>query len=213
MKVGIIGGSFNPIHFGHLRMAEDMRETLGLSKVIFVPAKIPPHKEKKHIISASHRFNMVAIALSANPWFEISDIEIKREGISYSIDTINLLKKQFEDTTNLYLLMGMDSFREIHTWKNYEKLFTICNIAVMTRPGVCMESMDKMFPKDLVSAFHNLSHTEFCHRNGFRVEFVNTTFLDISAHKIRGEIAKGKSVKYLLPPEVEGYIYQNGLYK
>ncbi|MEI9477177.1 MAG: nicotinate-nucleotide adenylyltransferase [Deltaproteobacteria bacterium] len=132
-RIGLFGGTFNPIHLGHLRGAEDIRESFGLDRVVFLPAAIPPHKLRDDVIEPRPRLEMVKLATLANPFFSVSDVEIERSGKSYSIDTLRYFRERQPDS--FFFILGMDAFVEIETWKEYQKLFSLCNFIVMARPG------------------------------------------------------------------------------
>lgn len=194
MRVGIFGGTFNPPHIGHLIVAEFIREEAKLDKIIFIPCAIPPHKQNQEylsqIASPHHRLEMVKIAIRNNPFFEVSDIEIKRGGVSYTVDTVSYLVDEFPDYT-FYLLIGADQFKELHTWKNPDEIVKKVHLLVFNRYGYTI-------PESKFSQF---------------ADFITIPNIDISASAIRNRVRSGKSVKYLVPFEIEEYIYANGLYK
>lgn len=209
-KIGLFGGTFNPIHIGHLRGAEEIRELFNLSEIIFIPSSIPPHKKPDELIDAQHRFEMVRRAISNNPFFLINDIEIKRPGKSYSIDTINYFKKRSDDI--FYFILGGDAFAEIETWKDFQNLFSLCNFIIMTRPGAKGENLT--LPNSIQHLFkYDKNIGGWRHESGNVLYFKEITFLDISSTKVRELIEKGKSIKYLIPSQVEEYIKAHGLYK
>lgn len=211
-KVGLFGGTFNPIHFGHLRGAEEVREAFELEEIIFIPASLPPHKVSEKIAEARYRLEMVRLAISENPFFALSDIEIKRPGKSYTIDTIRYFKENF--LWNLYFILGSDAFEEIETWKEYQTLFTLCDFIVMVRPGLELHSFTSRLPTSLRDHFRpGGDNARWIHSSGHSLFFKEITFLDISSTKIRENIALGRSVRYLLPPGVESYIKECGLYR
>jgi nicotinate-nucleotide adenylyltransferase len=211
-RVGLFGGTFNPIHLGHLRGAEEIREAFDLEEVIFIPSSIPPHKVSEGVIEAKYRLEMVRLAISENPYFSLSDIELKRPGKSYSIDTIQYFRETYPWT--LYFILGSDAFVEIETWKQYQTLFTLCDFIVMVRPGVQGNSLTSRLPSSLRTHFHpEGKEGRWIHSSGHCLFFKEITFLDISSTKIREAIAHGKSVKYLLPPAVERYIKECELYR
>lgn len=211
-KVGLFGGTFNPIHFGHLRGAEEVREAFELEEIIFIPASLPPHKVSEKIAEARYRLEMVRLAISENPFFALSDIEIKRPGKSYTIDTIRYFKENF--LWNLYFILGSDAFEEIETWKEYQTLFTLCDFIVMVRPGLELHSFTSRLPTSLRDHFRpGGDNARWIHSSGHSLFFKEITFLDISSTKIREHIAQGRSIRYLLPPGVESYIKECGLYR
>jgi nicotinate-nucleotide adenylyltransferase len=208
-KIGLFGGTFNPIHLGHLRGAEEIREAFGLQEVIFIPAALPPHKMTKEIIQARHRLEMVKRATRKNSQFSTSDIELRRPGKSYSIDTIRYFRDKLEDS--LYFILGRDAFVEIETWKDFQNLFSLCNFIIMVRPGSMQASP---LPGSLAPAFrYDQGVSGWVHGSGNLVFLKEINFLDISSTKVRELVERGGSIKYLVPPEVEAYIEKHGLYR
>jgi nicotinate-nucleotide adenylyltransferase len=211
-RIGLFGGTFNPIHLGHLRGAEDIRESFGLDRVVFLPAAIPPHKLRDDVIEPRPRLEMVKLATLANPFFSVSDVEIERSGKSYSIDTLRYFREGQPDS--FFFILGMDAFVEIETWKEYQKLFSLCNFIVMARPGSGKPPPSSQLPDVLVSSFHyDQKGRVWLHESGHTLHVKEITFLDISSTRIRELVEKGKSVKYLVPPDVEVYIRTHGLYQ
>jgi nicotinate-nucleotide adenylyltransferase len=210
-RIGLFGGTFNPVHLGHLRGAEEIREAFGLREVVFIPAALPPHKMTETIIAAHHRLEMVKLATQKNPYFSASDVEIKRSGKSYSIDTIHYFRERYRES--LFFIMGSDAFVEIETWKEFHHLFSLCNFIVMTRPGSQRASSPSSLPATLIPAFrYDPGAGAWIHASGYTLFFKEISFLDISSTRIRELVEKGKSVKYLIDPEVEAYIQSHGLY-
>jgi nicotinate-nucleotide adenylyltransferase len=208
-RIGLFGGTFNPIHLGHLRGAEEVREAFGLQKVIFIPAALPPHKMTEEIIQAHHRIEMVKRAIRKNPQFSVSNVELKRPGKSYSIDTIRYFSGRFDDS--LYFVLGRDAFVEIETWKDFQNLFSMCNFIIMVRPGLKQGSP---LPGALAPAFrYDQGASGWVHGSGNMVFLKEINFLDISSTKVRQLVEKRESIKYLVPPEVEAYIEKHGLYR
>lgn len=211
-RIGLFGGTFNPIHLGHLRGAEEIREAFNLQEVIFIPAAIPPHKVNEEIIEAHHRLEMVRLATLTNSYFSTSNIELQRPGKSYSIDTIRYFLEGYQDP--LFFILGRDAFVEIETWKDFQDLFSLCNFIVMTRPGSQKAPFPSPIPKPLVSAFrYDQELGAWIHTSCQTLYFKEITFLDISSTKVRELIEKKESVKYLIPVEVEAYIQKHGLYQ
>lgn len=214
-KIGLLGGTFNPIHFGHLRAAEEVREILCLSKVYFIPASIPPHKDSTNIAPSEDRLRMLELAIKDNPFFEISDVELKRRGPSYTIDTLRYFSTEFPDF-EFYFIVGTDLFSEIDTWKDYKKLFKVSNFAVISRPGF-PKDFSKVFPLALREDFRY--HKEegniifYLHKSLNILAFVRIEGIQISSTKIRCLLKENKSIKYLVPKEVEEYIITKKLYK
>lgn len=200
LKLGIMGGTFDPIHFGHLVTAEAVRVEFNLDKVIFVPAGNPPHKIKRAVTDKKHRYLMTILATVTNPYFEVSTIEIDREGYTYTIDTIKEFKRIYGEETELYFITGADAILEIFTWKNAEELLKLCNFVAATRPG---------FEKKLID--EKLKRTKEIY--GKEIYKVAVPSLAISSTDIRERVSKRKPIKYLLPESVERYIEKCGLYK
>ena len=212
MKIGLFGGTFNPVHLGHLRAAEEVREKFGLEKTIFIPAHVPPHK-KDSAVPAQHRFEMVRAALEDNPYFAVSDIELRRQGNSYSFDTIGHFTCEYGPDAELFFIMGIDAFREIHTWKQYPEFFSLCNFVVMSRPGRHETEPEKNIPDDFPAMFSfNPDGRFYEHLSGRRVYFSGISLLDISSTGVRQAVRDGRSVKYLVPDSVAGYILSHNLY-
>ncbi|MDD2335396.1 MAG: nicotinate-nucleotide adenylyltransferase [Geobacteraceae bacterium] len=212
MKIGIFGGTFNPIHFAHLRIVEEIRETFALSKVIFVPAATPPHKPLADDLSFAERLKMVGLAVQGNPHFTVSDLEGQREGKSYSIDTLRVFREKYP-TDELFFIMGSDSFADFKSWKNYSAIFSCCNIVTISRPGTRL-FLNQALPVDIAHEFcYHESQNRLSHRSGYSVYSIEGTQLDISSTAIRSLIRQGKSIKYLLPATVEQYIKQQRFYE
>jgi len=199
-RIGISGGTFDPIHYGHLIIAEETRENLGLDRVIFIPAGKPPHKEAAAVSDASHRYRMVCEAVGTNPFFEVSDIEIKRPGYTYTVDTLNELKSVYGENAKLFFITGADVIRELLIWKECGKVFGMCEFVAALRPGYDKDDMADWM-KYLADRFNAVIHV------------AEAPLIGISSTQIREKVKKGKSIKYLVPESVERYIYENGLYR
>jgi nicotinate-nucleotide adenylyltransferase len=215
-KLGILGGTFNPIHYGHLAAAEEVRERLKLDKILFIPSYLPPHKQEEDIPSAAQRFEMVRLATAGNPNFETSDIEIKRQGKSYTIDTIGTLRSTYQHA-ELNFITGIDTFLEIQTWKDWERLFTLCSFVVLSRPGYRFTNLVKIaFMKQSEQELGKLDRGELAQtvvRSGaLSVSLEMIALYDISSTDIRRRVREGRSIKYHLPEAVEIYIIKNRLY-
>jgi nicotinate-nucleotide adenylyltransferase len=212
-RVGLLGGTFNPIHIGHLRAAEEVREILALEKIYFIPAAMPPLKDMTKIASPDSRIKMVEIAIRGNPFFELSDVEIKREGTSYTVDTLGYFVSNFPEF-EFYFILGTDLFPEMDTWKEYKKLFELSNFAVITRPG--FPHTDSIPPalKDDFQYHKNEGGVIFyMHKSSKLLALVQIEGIQISATRIRNLLNKNRSIKYLVPLEVEEYILENRLYR
>ncbi|NVN98190.1 MAG: nicotinate (nicotinamide) nucleotide adenylyltransferase [Geobacteraceae bacterium] len=212
MNIGLLGGTFNPIHNAHLRIAEAARDRLGLDKILFIPAATPPHKELDGEISFKHRCSMVALAIADNPHFAVSDIEQQRGGRSYTVDTLFELKNLYPDD-QLYFIIGSDSFLDIASWYKVVEIFNLCNIVVIERPEALIADPISPLPVAIRSEFCYV-HEELrlTHRSGFSVFFVPDTQLDISSSSLRSMIRENKSTRYLLPDSVAKYISEKRIY-
>ncbi|MBU5440011.1 nicotinate-nucleotide adenylyltransferase [Tissierella sp. MSJ-40] len=199
MKIGIMGGTFNPIHNGHLIMAEYTRYSLNLDKVLFIPTGKPPHKEIEEVAYLNHRLEMTVLATLSNSFFQVSSMEIERKNITYTIDTIEALKEEYPKD-EFYFIIGADSLFEIEKWKDYKKLLGLCNFAVVERPNY---NNDKIVEKiQNLKTLHNSNIVK-----------VDSPLIEISSTEIRNRVNKGQSIKYLVPESVEDYITKYGLYK
>ena len=212
-KIGLFGGTFNPVHWGHLRSAEEIREAFNLAQIYFIPVHVPPHK-KSNVASAAHRFNMVKRAIRGNPFFRVSNIELKRPGKSYSIDTIRHFHGLAGGEQKLFFIVGTDAFREIYTWKDYPVFFSACNFIVMNRPGTPDVQPQQIIPQDIRNKFtYRGAERGFVHSSGCRIYWYSVTPFDISSTVIRKQIGRGRTIRYLVPPAVERYIDDQRLYQ
>ncbi len=196
---GILGGTFDPIHFGHLVLAEKAREVCGLDKVIFVPAGIPPHKIGEVSTSVEDRLHMVKLAIENNSGFEVSTVEIEREGPSYTIDTIKELKLQGHGD-QAALIMGFDSLLELYTWKNYHEILEQIKIITAFRPGYPVFTSDSSWP-DFLEPYRQ------------QITILEAPLLDISSTWLRVELMYERSIRYLIPEPVIEYILRRRLYR
>ncbi len=210
-EIGIFGGTFNPIHFGHLRLAEEVRERLSLERVIFIPSCQPPLK-KEDVISADDRLNMVRMAIEGNPFFELSDIECKRKGVSYTVETLRELKGSLGNR-NFVFIMGIDSFLELPLWYRPEEVIELADIAILNRPP---HKIEELYSSIYVrhNSEQKIGDVKILElSSGKNLYVMPVTGLNISASEIRKLLKNGKSIKYLLPESVESYIISKGLYK
>lgn len=212
--IGLLGGTFDPVHFGHLRMAQELAEALQLDEVRFIPAAIPPHKAAT-FSSAERRAAMVNLAIANNPRFTLDDRELHRTGVSYTFDTLQSLKDELGKDTSLVLLMGSDAFIKLNTWHRWQELLTLCHITLVQRP-ISPASSKEALPSALEEFLHD-HYTEngndlHTHAAGF-ITMQQVTALDISATQIRGLLAKKQSVRYLMPDSVIDYIQAQRLYQ
>jgi nicotinate-nucleotide adenylyltransferase len=216
LKLGILGGTFNPIHYGHLAAAEEVRERLKLDRILFIPSHLPPHKQEADIPSAVQRFEMVRLATMGNPHFETSDIELNRQGKSFTVDTIETLRTTYPHA-ELNFITGLDTFLEIETWNRWDRLLSLCSFVVLSRPGYHFIDLVKIgFMKQAEQEMNKLDQGELRQavvRSGaYTVCLEMIPLYDISSTDIRRRIKEGGSIKYLLPEPVEIYIMKNRLY-
>jgi len=198
MKIGILGGTFNPIHIAHLRIAEESRDRFGLDRVIFIPAATPPHKPLIGELSFASRFEMVRLAVGG--------------GRSYSIDTLRALRLEYPHD-ELYFIVGADSFNDISTWREYAAIFTMCNVVCVQRPGSTIKSLAKALPVAIAGEFcYNEAAKRLSHSSGHGVYALDGVLLDISSSHIRLLARGGRSIRYLVPDAVEHYIKGQRLY-
>ena len=215
-KIGILGGTFNPVHYGHLAAAEEVRDRLKLDRVLFIPSNFPPHKQDESVPSALQRMEMVRLATSGNAHFEPSDIEIKRGGTSYTIDTIKALQLAYPGA-ELYFITGLDTFLEIQTWHEWAQLLTLCRFVVLSRPGYRFADLMKIdFVKSAEKELAGLDRGDLLHgvirSPAFTICLEMIPLYDISSTDIRKRVKEGLSIKYLLPETVEIYIIKKRLY-
>jgi nicotinate-nucleotide adenylyltransferase len=188
VKIGIFGGTFNPVHLGHLILADEVREKMHLDRIIFVPTYLPPHKDTRGIAPASDRYKMIELSIKGNKYFSVSDAEIKRDGRSYTIDTIKEFKRAFPDE-ELYFITGSDLLNYLEEWKDLSEIIKMVKFIVATRPG---------YPLEKIPAY---------------IQTVAIRAVDISAFQVRNCIKENKSFRYLVPEAVYGYIVKKRLYK
>ena len=220
MRIGLFGGTFNPVHFGHLRAALEVKAGFDLDEVILIPAALPPHKTPGEVADAADRLQMLNLALEDTPGLKLSDVEIKRSGPSYTIDTVLHFKHTLPDQSRIYLIMGMDAFLEIDTWKSYRKLLTQIPLIVINRPnagdrmsGVPWKVMDDYISTKLSADYSfSASRSAYLASGQQPIYVFEVTALDISSTRIRLAISKDKSINYLVPPKVAEYIRTKGIY-
>ncbi len=216
MKIGILGGTFNPIHYGHLRAAEEVREKLDFDKILFIPSKNPPLKIKE-IADPYHRYKMVRLALKNNKFFELSDIEFRLKGKSYTVRTMEELKKSFPNI-EFYFILGIETFIDIANWWHPEKLIKLTNFVIISRPHFRFVDLQKSkyikIKKTILNEIDEGAIDSFKTKlnSGKEVILLKITEIGISSTEIRELIAEGKSINYLLPVEVQSYIITNKLY-
>jgi len=210
--IGILGGTFDPIHFGHLRLAQEVAQTLALHQIRFVPACAPPHRAAPQT-AAQQRVAMVRLAIAGNPLFVLDDREIHRAGPSYTVDTLAAIRAEVGAACALTLIMGADAFIAFHTWYRWREILNIAHIAVAQRPGATLcdikdAALAQVFGERCV---HDTQ--PFTHSPAGMIAVVPIPLLDISATAIRAAITAGRSVRYLTPDAVIGYINDQQLFK
>ena len=219
MKIGLFGGTFNPIHQGHLRAALEVQQTFALEKTYLIPSALPPHKEPRGVSDAEDRMEMTRLAVIEYPGFTVSDIELKRPGPSYTIDTVRGFKSTLPDA-ELYFILGIDAFLEIDTWKSYRNLFRVISFIVMSRPDDAFANTRMMWDtleahlKSSISDGYRFSVSKACfvHDEKQPVFVLDIAALDISSTKIRKRVKEGRSIASLVPESVEDFIKRKGLY-
>jgi len=212
--VGIFGGTFDPIHYGHLRIAEEIVKIVGLQKMYFVPAGMPRLRHSP-VASPQHRVEIVRLAIQKNPDFVLDGREIYRDGVSYSIDTVREFKQEFGEEIRLCLVLGADAFIKLPEWNNWKELFNLCHFIVSTRPGYTFTLIKELLSKELREECSQrwVSNTETLKKETSGLIFIaSTTMLDISATSIRAHIAVGRNVRHLVPSVTVNYISKNKLY-
>lgn len=211
-RIGVFGGTFDPIHVAHLRCAEEAREQLHLDEVLFIPAADPPHKSRR-VTAAAHRVAMVRLATKGNPAFRVSTLEVERGGRSYTVDTLRALRARLPPASALTLLIGFDAFLEIGTWKDYRTLFELADLAVWTRPPHRIRAPRALLPVAARADFcYGQDQRTLRHRTGNQIHFATVTALDVSASAIRLRLRRGLSIRYLVPSAVERYLSRHRLY-
>ncbi|MDD4334933.1 MAG: nicotinate-nucleotide adenylyltransferase [Desulfotomaculaceae bacterium] len=198
-RLGIMGGTFDPIHYGHLVAAEGARYSFNLEKVFFIPAGNPPHKPGHIVCEPSIRYKMTCLAVASNPFFCSSPMEVERPGPSFTIDTVRTMM-HLHPEKRIYFITGADAILEIFSWKDSDILLSMCNFVAATRPGYCLKELNEKLDSFPNSFKQNISYME-------------VPALAISSTDIRQRVREGKPIKYLLPETVEDYILRNNLYR
>ena len=201
LSIGLMGGTFDPIHLGHLVTAEEVRIQFGLDRVIFVPSGHPPHKDVRSVSDPEHRYLMTVLATITNPFFTVSRVEIDKphDKLTYSIDTIRYFYNYFDKRVKLFFITGADAILEILTWKNYEELLSLCSFVAATRPGYCLSKLEETIGSVCPEALSN-------------IHILEIPAMAISSTFIRRRVSEGKPIKYLTPESVAQYIIKNRLY-
>ena len=209
--IGLLGGTFNPIHLGHLRLAEELSNALNLDEVRFIPSANPPHKTAPSV-SATHRAEMVQLAIEENPKFQLDSLELARTGASYTIDTLKNLREELGISTSLSLIMGSDAFVKLDTWHEWETLIDYCHIILVQRPQPKVTPLNAELEQFLSDHYTENNDDLLNNPAGF-ISMQAITALDISSTNIRKNLSSQKSVRYLVPDNVLNYIHLHHLYE
>lgn len=220
MRIGLFGGTFDPIHWGHLVVAEAARESLGLQRLLVAPAALPPHKEGSGGAGPEDRLAMVRAALEGQDGLEPCDVEFQREGPSFTIETARLLQADLNPRDELLILTGLDAFLEIQTWREYQELLRLCPMGILTRPGAPVEALDRL-PTDWIEPGRRPSSLAGLDEpillspadGPYRILLVPVPKIGLSSSLIRRRVAAGRSIRFLVPPVVESMIRSRGLYR
>jgi nicotinate-nucleotide adenylyltransferase len=219
-----MGGTFNPIHYGHLAAANEVCEVFALDTVVFVPAAVPPHKDMAEIIEARHRLMMAMLATITQPQFTVSSVEIDRTGASYTVDTVAQLKDLYQEQKAIYFIVGVDAFADIAAWRQPDVLLGSCHTIVTSRPGYTFDDLvpwtlrqvSEMYPH---ARFEPMATRQLLGCGGFQVQgtpyqiyLQEVSGFDISSTDIRHRVKTGRSVRYLVPDPVDAYIRKYHLY-
>jgi nicotinate-nucleotide adenylyltransferase len=205
LKIGIMGGTFDPVHIGHLFIAEAARDAFQLDRVIFIPTGDPPHKKANHLAPGEDRIIMLKAAISGNPAFRVDAMEVTREGTTYTVDTLKELRGRYlqesnEGAASLYFIIGGDTLMELKTWKSFETVAGLCSFIVYRRPGYREEELENEAQR-LYEVY------------GADIHFAEGPFLEISSRYLRHRLVMGQTIRYLVPEAVENYIHERHLYK
>jgi nicotinate-nucleotide adenylyltransferase len=213
LRLGLFGGTFNPMHYGHLRSAEEVCAALDLTRLWFIPAGLPPHKTVPGITPFEVRLEMSRLAVGDHPVMSVSDLEGRRPGRSYSIETLQQIRREVGPAWELYFILGLDAVLEIASWKDYKDLFTLCHFVVLDRPGYNRRRLKEVLLREVHPLFRPLkAERGFLHPAGHKVILQETTLMDISGTAIREMVRHGRSIRYLLPEAVRKYIITHKLY-
>jgi len=210
--VGLLGGTFDPVHNGHIQLASHVAENYSFKTILFVPAALPPHKDEHQVSAIDHRLSMLRLAVSGDERFVISDIETARTSVSYTIDTIEELRRRTDDDTVYYFIIGFDALAEIETWHRWQELLYGVNFIVAVRPGISVKDVEQLLGRNGFYPDQVNNNRWVCSNSGNEVLFLEEDIDDISSTDIRRRIAEGDSWRSLVAPEVADYITRNSLY-
>lgn len=223
-RIGILGGTFNPVHLGHLVAAEEVGEEFALERVCLIPGNLPSHKGHDEVIPAFHRLKMAQLAAASNPRLEVLALEIERGGVSYTIETLGSLSRIYPEGTEFYFIVGQDVFKDIATWRDVPGLFRSTHFVVVQRPDLRPEELRALLEETVTARFreirfHPVGFDRRFRAEGLRVEpsgkmvwMKAITYFDVSSTAIRRRVALGQSIRYLVPEGVAAYIQENRLY-
>jgi nicotinate-nucleotide adenylyltransferase len=213
MRLGLFGGTFNPIHNGHLRAGVEIREAFSLDRVLYLPAAVPPHKEVRGLLPFAERLKMVRLAVAGQKPLQASAAEQKNPGKSYSIRTVQYFHRAFPRGVELFFVIGLDAFLEIPSWKDFRKLFTLCHFIVLDRPGYNRRHLADFLFREISPDFQSFPRQgRYLHPGGYAVFVKRVTRLEISSTFIRRLRREGRSVRFLIPEAVENYMLKKGFY-
>ena len=219
-RIGLFGGTFNPIHMGHVQVIREVKEGFDLDKIFIIPSALPPHKETAGIIDVLDRIEMIRLAFSDDPDFMVSDVELKRSGFSYTIDTVRHFKSILPENAKLFFIVGLDAFLEVNTWKSYKDLFLLIPFIVMSRTTTGQrdtvlqwKNLGRYLKSRISDRYkYSVSRSCFIHDEKQPVSLFEVTPVDISSTEIRECVRKGRTIKSLVPEIVEDLIKTKGLY-
>jgi len=213
LRLGILGGTFDPIHLGHLRTAEEIGQGLDLEKVYLIPSASPPHRTREPFASFKHRLDMARMAVRDSSLLEALDVENRRPGLSYSIETLKELHKFFSPRPVLFFILGTDAFFEIKTWKDSRHLFDYAHFVIIQRAGFQPENLGTLLQNLGVEVGKTDRANVFTAPSGNKIMLMETTLMDISSTRIRKMVIEGESIRFLVPGSVADHITKNTLYK
>ena len=212
MKLGILGGTFDPIHLGHLRSAEEIGQHLALEKVYLIPSALPPHKTGTPVTPFRHRLAMTRLGTDCSHLLQTMDLEGQRPGFSYSIETLQELTQVFGPEADLFFIVGMDAFLEIRTWRNYKHLFDYAHFVILSRAGCRNHGLEAIFSDLDIKGSKMGTGNHFVAPSGKSITLITSTPMEISSTNIRNMVKEDKSIHFLVPETVRAYIIEKGLY-
>lgn len=213
VRLGILGGTFDPIHLGHLRSAEEIGEKLTLTQVYLIPSASPPHKTDTPVSRFEQRLALTRAAAGQSPLLEALDWEGKRPGLSYSIETLKEFRAMFGPDAELFFILGTDAFLEIDTWKAYRDLFAYAHFVIIPRPGFERQGLTPVFEDLGIGPAQGKDEAVYAAPSGKKIMLMSTTLMDISATGIRDRVRANRSIRFLVPEVVRIYIEKEGLYQ